>query len=251
MSKEKKSTRLHQIIAVIKGVNSRAESTTTRLHHQNKKPALFSGFRKVFKPLTEHGPQFPSESKLVQARVPDQIQQLTTAMSEQINVWWQRDRANQQARADVVVDDQVIIKGAPCTFLLALEKRLQDVRTFVTELPTRDTADEWVSSDAGIYRTPEVERVQKTQKMQEALVIFPPSDHCKGGKHEMITKDVLVGHWETVKQSGSISEDEKRALIVRIEKIIDAVKMAREDANNQEVELNPSVGQDLFQHIFH
>lgn len=245
-----KPVKLHQILAIANGVNSRAESTSTRIHHINKKPALFSGFRKEWKPINEDGPQYQPERKLVQARVPDQIAQFSEALGEQFNVWWQRDKANQEAVADVVVDGKTIIEGAPVSFLLALEKRFQNIRTFIAELPTRDTADDWKAADAGIFRTPEPEQTMKTQKVQEALVVFPPSEHNKGGTHEMITKDVLIGHWQTIKESGGISEDGKRIFISRIEAISDAVKLAREEANSIEVPQKPSVGEDIFGFIF-
>ena len=47
-----------------------------------------------------------------------------------------QDFANCQAKANVVVDGQTILKEVPVTHLLFLEKQLVDLRTFIDGLPT-------------------------------------------------------------------------------------------------------------------
>lgn len=40
-----------------------------------------------------------------------------------------------------------------------------------------------------------------------------------------------VGNWETVKLSGAVTESERRNLFDKVEKLLKAVKFAREQAN--------------------
>ena len=65
-----------------------------------------------------------------------------------------KDKANCNARADVKVDDTVIVKDAPVTFLLFLEKQLNDLKTFVGKIPTLSSDEDWTfDANANLYKT--------------------------------------------------------------------------------------------------
>lgn len=244
--------RLHQLLAIEKDVSSKGESELTRAYHSIQKPDLFKGFSKAYVPVDENGQKLPPEAKQVQARVPELIDGVRKAVGKQLDVWFQRDTTNCNARADVVVDGVPVIKQAPVTFLLALEKRLTNLRTFVSKLPTLDTADVWAedTGDAGLFRTPEAIPTQRTEKVVEPMVIFEPSEHCKGGKHEMVSTDKLVGHWYTTKLSGAIQPQVQRQYLDRIDKLIESVKVAREEANAVEVVDPQEAGDAIFKYLF-
>jgi hypothetical protein len=48
----------------------------------------------------------------------------------------------------------------------------------------------------------------------------------------MFHEDVVIGRWRTLKFSAAIPAQEKNQLLVRLEKLRDAVKLAREEANS-------------------
>ena len=64
----------------------------------------------------------------------------------------------------------------------------------------------------------------------------------------MITEDVTTGHWELVKISGALPKPRKEELLNKTNKLIDAVKVAREEANNQAV-VEQKVGTQLFDYL--
>ena len=56
---------------------------------------------------------------------------------------------------------------------------------------------------------------------------------------------MAVGTWTTTQFSGAIQADEKAAALVRVKKLKDAIKFARESANLQDVEVKKS-GEAMF-----
>lgn len=48
---------------------------------------------------------------------------------------------------------------------------------------------------------------------------------------QLITEDEVVGTWQQIKMSGAFTVEAKKALLARIQKLADAVKTAREQAN--------------------
>ena len=63
--------KLNQVIAIEKGVKSRAISRIDELYKDIQKPALFDGLSRTYQPKDEAGEMLPSESKVVQKRVTD------------------------------------------------------------------------------------------------------------------------------------------------------------------------------------
>ncbi|HLY31763.1 MAG TPA: hypothetical protein VKQ36_12110, partial [Ktedonobacterales bacterium] len=57
------------------------------------------------------------------------------------------------------------------------------------------------------------------------------------------------GYWRTVKFSGALPAQRVNELLARVERLQDAVKFAREEANNMEV-TDQKVGERLLQFIF-
>ena len=65
----------------------------------------------------------------------------------------------------------------------------------------------------------------------------------------MITKDVLVGHWETTKQSGAMLVARKKTILKRVVELQKAVKFAREEANNTPAP-KAKAGETVFNYLF-
>ncbi len=67
---------------------------------------------------------------------------------------------------------------------------------------------------------------------------------------QIITRDVLAGYWSQVRHSGAMPKPEKDALAERVEKLLQAVKQAREAANGMDEASAPSVGEAVFDYLF-
>jgi hypothetical protein len=62
-------------------------------------------------------------------------------------------------------------------------------------------------------------------------------------------EDIVVGFWRTVKFSGALPARRVNELAERVERLQEAVKFAREEANNLEVQ-DQKVGEKIFQFLF-
>ncbi len=225
--------KLNQVLAVERQTKSRAHSELTRLHKTSLKPALFNGMSKTYEPLDEDGEHFPPESQLVQQNVPDTLKATQKTLSALFDITATKDSANQAAKADLLVDGNLILKGIPATTLLFLEKQLTDLHTFVQKLPVLDPAHKWkFDEEASLYKTAE-QLTSKSKKVHKPIVLAQATEHHPA-QTQLVIEDQLVGHWTRTGLSGAIPGVEKTKILERIEKLQKAVKFSRESANQVE-----------------
>lgn len=240
--------KLNQIVAIEKSVKSRVYGDFTELHKASQKADLFTGFSKNYRKRDEEGEEYPPEQKRVQLEAGETLNQVAKLLTELFDVTATKDFANCTAFADVVVDGQILIEQAPVPFLLFLEKQLTDLHTFVDKMPTLDPADDWIGDpNSGLYKTASI-ATQRTKKVQRPVVLYEATEKHPA-QTQLITEDVVVGYWDTVKQSGALPIPRKRQLLDRIEKLSQAVKFAREQANDSEAP-EKSVGASVFGYLF-
>lgn len=236
-------SKLSQVIAVEKNVKNRVNTQVTELYKSVQHPALFEGFNKEYKPLEEGGEVFPTENKKVQLKSKEVLTQANKALVELLDVTATKDYANCAASADVVVDGTTLVKSAPVTYLLFLEKQLTDLHTLVNTLPTLDPAEDWVLDvNTAVFKTSPT-TTTKTKKVQQAIVLYPATPEHPA-QTQLITEDKTVGNWKLVKFSGALPVPEKTVLLTKLEKLQKAVKYAREEANSSSAP-EVSVGEAL------
>lgn len=241
--------KLHQLLAFEKDVRKRTQLAMTEVHRESKNDALMSGVSKRYVPADEAGMRYPDERKHVQLTATDAIDRFTEAWSEEVEVVSRKDWANLEARADLVVDGEALGRAIPATHLLFLEKHLEHVRTFLTEMAVLPTGPDWSFDEAsGLHRTAE-SVTHRTEKTVEALVLLQPTKEHPGQAKEVV-RDRVVGHWYTTLLSGAMTADRKRYLLGRLARLADAVKAAREQANAVEVSTAP-LGEELLAYVFH
>ena len=159
-----------------------------------------------------------------------------------------KDVANGLARADVVVEGTILLSQVPVTYLLFLEKQLVDLHTFVKKLPVLDASETWVfDQSADCWSTEPVQTV-KTKKIPRNHVKAEATEHHPA-QVDVYYEDVVVGHWRTVKFSGALPAKRVNELVERVEKLQQAVKYAREEANNLEVQ-DVKVGASVLNYVF-
>jgi hypothetical protein len=239
--------RLNQIIAVEKGVKSKSYSELTEAHHGLQKATLLAGIARTYQPKDEDGEQYPPESTRVQLRAEEVLRQTASTLTRLFDVTATKDWANCEAKADVTVDGEVLLPAVPATYLLFLEKQLADLHTFVAKLPVLDAAESWGFDRAADCHATEPVLTTKTKKI--------PRNHVKAEateKHpaqvEVYYEDVVVGHWRTVKFSGALPASRVKELLERVDKLQQAVKFAREEANNAEV-TDQHIGDRVFAYL--
>jgi hypothetical protein len=239
--------KLNQVIAVEKGIKQRIYTRITELHKQAQKPEMYYGFTKKYTPKDEKGETFPDEFQKVQLRADEVLEEVSKLKEEYINIVATKDAANTHALGNITVRGQIILADVPVSTLLFLEKELQDLNTFVSKMPVLDDSLEWNTDEASdLYKTESI-RTQKTMKVPEVLVKYEATPQHPA-QTELITLDRTVGHWDTVKQSAAITRKRKKQILDNIQDMMDAVKVAREEANGIEV-TNMPVGQ-LLSYIF-
>lgn len=171
------------------------------------------------------------------------------AFAQLFSITLEKDGTNLQALADVVVDGVVLLESVPVPYLLFLEKQLTDIKTIISKLPTLDSSETWTfDENVGAFATEPVETT-RTKKV--------PRNHVKAAatdKHpaqvELYYEDVVVGYWKTVKFSGAVPQKRVTQLFDRVEKVAKAVKFAREEANNAQVQVDGSSSRRILDYIF-
>jgi len=245
--------KLNQIIAARNGKKTIAEKTFTKLYQELKKADLFHGISREYEPFDEDpnafaGDRFPAEKKNVQRRVTDQVKEVVKVLSDYFDLTATQDTANCESKSNVVVDGNIVISDVPVTHLLFLEKALTDLHTFVSKLPTLDTAKDWEWNDGNrLYQTPESFRM-KTKKVPRAFKLANATEQHPE-QVEVVHEDVQIGKWKQVEFSGEISYAKRETMQDRIRQLLDAVKFAREEANQHEIK-DVNVAEPVFNFIF-
>jgi hypothetical protein len=240
--------KLNQVIAVEKGIKNRVIADLDKIDKVMQKPALFDGFAKNYRKKADDDEDVPPQKQNVQVKVKETLRAVSERLSHLFDVTAQKDFANCVAKADVVVDGSSIIKDAPATYLLFLEKQLTDLHTLAGRIPVLDPAEVWTwDSTQGMYRT-EPTLTSRTRKVQKALVLYPATDKHPA-QTAQITEDVTVGTWELTKFSGAMPEGDKKGLLIKIEKLGAAVKYARENANTADAP-RQTVGTQVLDWLF-
>lgn len=240
--------RLNQILAVEQGMKSRIEDELTEGYKTLQKTSFFDGMARAYRPTREDGERLPSENKRVQQRAPEILRNTLNRLGDLFDITATKDFANCVAKANVVVDDEIILENAPATYLLFLEKYLIHVHTVITKLPTLDPAEAWTQDpNDGLYKTPTLEKARHL-KMKKAIVRYDATDKHPA-QTDLIDVDELVGYYAEVKHSAAFPPAEQKRLLLRVEKLQAAVKSAREGANMVEAP-RKSVADKLFSWVF-
>ncbi|MCG8568763.1 MAG: hypothetical protein MJB14_01365 [Spirochaetes bacterium] len=243
-----KKMKLNQVIAIGNGEKSRCKKIMTKLYQKLDKEALFAGITKTYESIDEEGEQLPKEEKFVQLNVRDCINEVSSALKEMINIVATQDVGNCDAKADIKIDDKIIIHQVPVTHMLFLEKQLEDIHTFVSSLPTLDPAEKWTfNNEVNLYVSEEKKTI-RTKKTPEVIVKYEATEKHPA-QTELIYIDKPAGNWNTIKFSGSFSKKEKDDILDKIRKLQQAVKFAREEANGYEVE-KIQYGDKILDYIF-
>lgn len=219
--------KLNAVIAVARGVKTRVHEAVTALHRESQKVDLYAGLTRAYQPLNDEAERLPGEGTRHQLDATTVLGELRRLLTEAWNAEGTLVRTSNDAYADVSVDGVVLLPRAPLTYLLYLEKQLNDVYTFIARLPVLDPAESWHWDEArGCWATDPV-KTKRTSKVPRSLVLHEGTEHHPPQVH-VYHEDVIEGYWATVRFSGALPVDRKREVLLRVVRLKDAVREARE-----------------------
>jgi len=243
------SLKLCQTIALANGKKANCTSAITEIYKTLQKPDLFSGFDRRYKALDEEGEVLPPETKIVQQTVQQNIEAANVALVELLDVIATQEFANCGAKADIVVDGQVLIAKVPVTYMLFLEKQADNMKSLISKLPVLSSDVKWVKdlNTTDTYVT-EMIFTNRTKKVPKAFVRSPATD-----KHpaqvDVFNEDVIVGNWNKIDMSGAIPAVVRDGMLKKVEKLREALKVAREEANSIVI-TEQHVGKSITDYVF-
>jgi hypothetical protein len=240
--------KLNQLIAILQSVKANAAKGKTEVYQLAQKSSLFQGLSRAYQSREEDGFIYPPESQKLTLKATELIEKFVQASSEFLDLAATQDRANTEAKASVIVDGQSILTEVPVSYLLFLEKQLQDVKTFVLSLPVLSIDKDWQRDpNRGCYVTSPKETV-KTKKITDFVVAYEATEHHPAQIKE-VTKDVIEGVWSLIEFSGALPQDRVNTLLSRVDKLQKAVLQAREEANSREIQQHQVAGA-IFGYLF-
>lgn len=248
-----KTLKLNQILAVEKGLKSQGYGDFTKMHQSLQKTEPLSGISRTYQPLKEDGEKFPAESTQVQIRVKSVIADVKSKLNQLFDVVATKDFGNCDAKADIVIDADTdnpvtLFQSVPVSYLLWLEKQLNDMWTFAKGLPILSSTEQWKWDDAQNCWATEAFQTAKSKKISKPLVKYEATKEHPA-QVEMVTEDELVGNWTTRKFSGAIQTKEVETIKENIQKLQKAVKFARENANSTEIQ-QVKIGEKILGFVF-
>ena len=242
--------KLNQVIALSGGKKSRFIQRMTATHHgwgKGKESPVY-GIRRTYLPIKDGGEEMPTESRRVQTTVQEQLKAVVNDAKDLFDVVCCHELGNTKAVADVVVDGEALILNAPVGFLLFLEKQLKDFHALVKGFPTLPTDREWEWDANKACHVAEPERTRSTKKIDKPIVLCDATEHHPA-QIQIVKTDECVGHWTMVQMSGALPAQTQNEAIERVVKLQEAVKMDREEANCQDVDIR-QISHELLDYIF-
>jgi hypothetical protein len=231
-------TRLHQIIAVERGV----VADTDRKLAEVRAVLAIGGERDPLTGLSRtyesrqgaEGDQLPAQVRKVQLTVTELLGVVKDQMTRLFDLKFTREYANCSARSDITVDGQVLVEDVPAGYLLFLETQMAQLITQVIDkLPTLDPAEDWRDDDpalpAGVYKSAS-RQTERTKKVVEVQVMYPATTEHPA-QVRPYENDVIEGYWTMVRFSGQLPVRQVQEMRARAVKVLEAVRYAREHAN--------------------
>jgi len=241
--------KLCQIIAVEKGLKSKAYDELKTYHKELKKPAQLEGFSRTYAPFSDtQEERLPPELKHVQLKAADAIEHTVKVLTEAFDITATKEWGNTIARADIIVDGKLLLADVPVGVLLFLEHQLDDLTTFIGSLPTLDPAESWTYDENQACFATAPATTQRTRKTPTVITKAEPTQFHPA-QTEIFMEDKAIGQFTVVKRSGALTATRVNVLKDRVTKLRIAVKFAREEANTIEVE-NRHIGATILNNLF-
>lgn len=230
--------KLHELLAVEKDKKEKYDTNLKQLMGLfQQRVTLYNGSFKSLEMFDDDGVKPPSTQEDITRHVSQDIGTMNNIFAEFLDLNVKKESANQRATADVVIGDNVILKDIPSTCLLGLEQKLDQYKKFLLNIPTLEEGKTWeidTAKEGEVYKIVPDLKTLKTKKVFAFQIL------------DKATKEhpAQIEKWEDVKNVGTYTlktwstmwtRKKKSAWMERMEALIEAVKIARQKANCQEV----------------
>lgn len=245
-------SKLHELLAVegdLAGTYSKiiAETKTNFQKH----PDRYFGQHQRIENFDENVPAEADTHKEMDDTVQEKLKYTAGHIIRYLDAVLQKEATNQIATANLVVDGITIGTSLPATFLLGLESKLKKIRDDVyANIPTLQPGIKWVKDESmgdDIWKRESPEEKFRTKKtFKNHIKAEATKEHP--AQVELYTEDIKIARIVTDTWCGMISPAQKSAVLTRIDKLIRAVKKARQQANSIDV-AEMSIGSEIFNYI--
>lgn len=208
--------KLHELLAVEKDRSGVANKVMEEAKGVFKAGAHYFGTNKITTFFEDPSGQLGrTEEKIVDDTVPAKLDYVGNAVRRLLDLMYQIDISNTEAKADLVIDGVTYAEGVPTGFLMVLERKLTELRTVYEMIPTQPPGVNW-QADAG-YRLPGVFKSPPiatflTQKKVDFVVVVNPTEHHPAQVKE-VTKDERVARVEETKFTGTVSAADRKSVV--------------------------------------
>lgn len=248
------TTYLHQIIAVQRGIEADAK---TRLDETQRVLAVggdqnpLTGLDRTHSPKTDQDQQQPPQRRAVQLTTAGLVTRYADAATRLLDVQYTRETGNTEAACRVEIGGQEILPAAPAGYLLFLETQITAlINGLIARLQALDPAEEWHQDPAdppGVYRSAARKTLSTTKRLTATVGYDATPDHP--AQIQWRDTDEVTGEWTWVKYSGQLPTSEIYAIRDRANRLLAAVRTAREEANRIEVR-DMHAGREILGYIF-
>jgi hypothetical protein len=243
--------KLHELLAVESSLEKTARKLSSESMKTLDKENLFSGQTRRLEMFSEEeSNQDQKETVQLTSTVDENLNYVFKEVAKYWDVVYQKDLGNTVAMADIVVDGLVLAEDVPATTLLGLESKLVKVREVLEKVHTLAPGIKWIQDTqerAGVWITADDIVQYKTEKTVEYIIAAEATEQHPAQVREA-SRTRNVGKLTTTKQSGLLTPLEKAERIQRVDNLINAIKRARNRANDVVVE--PAfIGETLINYI--
>jgi len=225
--------KLNQLVAIATGKKQNMAKAVGFARDLFAHPELFEGHINTYEPKTEDGDQLPEDRRKIQQTWKGILENMFSVLSDTGSIIVGLDIGNTHAITNVVVDGTSLLEDIPATHLLFLEKSLAEVKKIVTAIPVLDPSVDWHwSENQGCYVSDPTKTI-RTQKVPKAIELSPATPQHKA-QVELAAFDRAVGTWSKIRQSAAMPVVAKRTMLSRVDRLINAIISAREQANMEE-----------------
>lgn len=245
-------TVLHELLAVENSVNGnyqRSKDETTKALTRAELYTSIVTSKEFFDAETASRENTKTE-KVMETTVKERLKWFAGPVVELFDVIAQKDATNATAKEDLVVDGVTIAKEVPATTLLALESKLQDVRSVIANAPTLAIGTRWTRSttETNVWDAAENDVTFSTKRITKPVILVEPTEHHPA-QVTQVHEDVPVAKIIKSTSSGMLTSAEKAELLHRTDKLLKAAKQARVRANKATV-VGEKIGKSIFDYLY-
>lgn len=245
------STKLHEILAVENDLEKVATNVIEEAKNTfNKKANLFQGQVKTAEMFDDDTAVPAPEIIKLEETVPSKLRYVGNAVARWLDVVLQKEKTNQIATADLIVDGQTLAYSVPATFLLGLENKVKRLRDMYLSIPTLQPGIRWeLAPDEGDNVYTAIDPIERfiTSKQTKSTVLYEATKEHPA-QIEKWSEDVKIGRYLLQPTSGMITPARKAEILDRLDRLGQAAKAARMRANAAEVQ-KETIGQTLMEYI--